>query len=99
MANFLPSRSRLIYVPPTLIIAVLGLGLESLHRRPGLDQRAVDAEVVRREQPLDLRLGQHRRQELSRDLAFQEPVAVLRESRMSQAASSMPRSTNKRNNR
>ena len=57
-------------------------GLTALHRGPGLDQRAVDREVIARQKPLHLGLRQHRRQELGRDVALQQPVAVLREHRM-----------------
>jgi hypothetical protein len=38
--------------------------------------------VIARQQLLHLGLRQHRRQELGRDVAFQQPVAVLREHRM-----------------
>jgi hypothetical protein len=42
---------------------------EALYRCPSLDQRAIDLEVIARQQPLDPWLGQHRAQELGRDLA------------------------------
>jgi hypothetical protein len=58
------------------------LRLDALHRGPGLDQRAIDREVIARQKPFHLGLRQHRGQELSRDVAFQQPVAVLREYRM-----------------
>ena len=58
------------------------LGLDALHRRPRLDQRAVDREVIARQKPLDPGLRQHRAQELRRDVAFQQPVAALGEHRM-----------------
>jgi hypothetical protein len=58
------------------------LRLDALHRRPRLDQRAVDREVIRGQKLLHLGLRQHRRQELRRDVAFQQPVAVLGEHRM-----------------
>ena len=55
---------------------------EALHRRPGLDQRAVDREMIRAEQPLHPRLRQHRAQELGGDVALQQPLAVLGERRV-----------------
>ena len=57
-------------------------GLEALQAGPGFHQRAVDREVLRRQQPLDLGLGQDGRQELGGDLAFEQTVAVLREHRV-----------------
>ena len=50
--------------------------LKTFHRRPSLDQRAVDREVVRAEQPLDPRLRQNHAQQLGDDVAFQQPIAV-----------------------
>ena len=58
------------------------LRLEALHRSPRFDQRAIHREVLARQQSLDPRLGQHRGQKLGRDLAFQQPVAVLGEGRV-----------------
>jgi hypothetical protein len=55
------------------------LGLEALHRRPGFDERAVDAEVVAGQQPLHPGLGKQRRQEPGCDVARQQAVAVLGE--------------------
>jgi len=46
------------------------LRLEALHRRPGFDQRAIDREVVRLQQPLYLGLRKDRTQELRGDVAF-----------------------------
>jgi hypothetical protein len=43
------------------------------------DQRAVDREVLVRKQPFDLRVVEHGGEELRRDLAAQQPVAVLGE--------------------
>src|SRR5829696_5304916 len=45
------------------------LRAEALHRRPGLDQRAVDAEVLRRQQALDPRVGEHGGEKLVRHIA------------------------------
>ena len=55
---------------------------EALHAGPGLDQRAVDAEVLARQQPPHLRPVEQRRQELGRDVALEQPVAVLGEGRV-----------------
>jgi len=41
-----------------------------------LDQRAIDREVLVREQRLDLRLAEHRLEELGRERAVEQPVAV-----------------------
>ena len=62
-------------------LAAAVLRTEALHRRPGLDQRAVHREMLGREQRLDLRIGQDRRQEPAGDVAFQQPIAVLGEHR------------------
>src|SRR5476651_680130 len=58
------------------------LRLDALHRSPGFDQRTIDREVIARQKLIYFGLRQHRRQEFSRDVAFQKPVAVLREHRM-----------------
>jgi hypothetical protein len=55
---------------------------KALHRRPGLDQRAVDREMIRAEQTLHPRLRQHRAQELGGDVALQQAIAVLGERRV-----------------
>ncbi len=70
--------------PPALRrrLARAVLRLDALHRGPGFDQRAIDREVIARQKLLYLGLRQHRREELGRDVAFQQPVAVLREHRM-----------------
>ena len=62
-------------------LAAAVLGPEALHGGPSLDQRAVDREVLVRQQRLDLRLVEHGTQELGRDLALEQPVAVLGEHR------------------
>ena len=48
---------------------------------PGLQQSAVNREVLARQQALDFVLRQHGREELTRHLALQKPVAVLGETR------------------
>ena len=50
-------------------------------RRPGLNQRPIDAEVLIGNQPLRLRLGHHMGEELARDIPLEQPVTVLREGR------------------
>ena len=52
------------------------LSAEALHSGPRLDQRAVEAEVIARQQPPDARLRQDRRQEANSDVAVKQPVAV-----------------------
>jgi len=56
-------------------IARAALALEALYRRPGLDERAVDREMVARQQRLDARLRKHGGQELPDDRAFEQTVA------------------------
>src|SRR5688500_19795120 len=70
------------------------LRFDALHRSPGLDQRAVDREVVARQQLLHLGLGQHRTQapSSSRSRFFEN-------TEWSQAGSSTPMPTNQRNRR
>ena len=58
------------------------LRLEALHRSPGFDQGTIDREVLGREQLLHPGLGQYGGQELGRDVAFEQPIAVLREGRV-----------------
>jgi hypothetical protein len=77
---------RLVRIPlrrqpgsPALREAVLG---NRGNARQWRDQRAIDREVIARQELRHLRLRQHRRQELRRDVAFQQPVAVLGEHRM-----------------
>lgn len=60
---------------------VISLRLEAFHRGPGLDQRAVDREVVVRQKRRDLAMRQDRRHHLARHLRRQKPVAVLGEDR------------------
>jgi hypothetical protein len=64
------------------IVIVTIFPAEALDRRPRLDQRAIDREVIARQRPLHLRLGQNRRKELGCDLSLQQPVTVLGERRM-----------------
>ena len=59
----------------------LGLRPEALERGPRLDQRAVDGEMIVRQQRRDLLVRQDRRHQLARDVRRQQPVAVLGEHR------------------
>lgn len=52
---------------------------EALHRRPSLDQGAVDREVLVGEQRRKFGSGQHGGEELGGDLTVEQPVAVLGE--------------------
>ena len=58
------------------------LRLETLQRRPRLNQCAVNREMLVRQQPFDPRLRQHRGEKFGGDLAIQQPVAVGRKARM-----------------
>ena len=62
-------------------IAAFRLGLEALHASEGLDQRAIDREVLVREQRPDRGLAQHRLEQPRGDVPVEQPVAVLREHR------------------
>src|SRR5271169_1770998 len=73
------SRSRVAARCGRLARAVLRA--KALQARPHLQQRAVDREVLARQQPFDLVLRQHRGQKLGRHIALQQPVAVLGEGR------------------
>ena len=55
------------------------LPLEALVPGPGLDQRAVDREVLGREQLARLGLGQHALEEGPRDVALEQPLPILGE--------------------
>ena len=57
------------------------LGPKALHGSPGLDGRAVHAEMVLRQKPLHPRDGQHGAQEGCCHAAVEQAVAVLGESR------------------
>jgi len=57
----------------------LVLGHKTLHAGPGLDQRAVDRKMLARKQLAHLRQVQDDRHELGRDIAVEQPVAVLAE--------------------
>ena len=66
-----PAAARIIIAFRRLV-----LWLETLQRRPCLNQGAVDREVLARQQPFDPRLRQHCGEEFGGDLAIQQPVAV-----------------------
>src|SRR5215470_702418 len=74
-----------VEVAPGIAAAALGrligavLRHEALHAGPSLDQRAVDREVLARQKLAHLRQIQNPSHELGRDIAAQEPVAVLAE--------------------
>ncbi len=57
------------------------LGLEALHRRPCLHQRAIDREVIVRQQRFHLAVRQDGGQKYARHRGGQQPVAVLGEHR------------------
>ena len=57
------------------------LRLEALHRRPRRNLRAVDREVLVRQQPAKLLVIHQLGEELARHVGLEQPVAVLREHR------------------
>jgi hypothetical protein len=57
------------------------LRAEAFRARPSLQQRAINREMLARQQALDLVLREHRDEKLARHLASQQPVAVLGEGR------------------
>ena len=69
-----PSRTR-----GRILLVVLGP--EALERRPGLQQCAVDGEVLFGEEPSAPGFRQHRLHEPGRDIVLHEPPPVLREGR------------------
>ena len=56
------------------------LRFETLVARPRLEQRAIDGEVLVRQQPVRLDGGQHFRKERVGDVAIEQPIAVFRKS-------------------
>ena len=60
-------------------LVALVLGPKALQARPGLDQRAVDREVLAAQEVPNPRVAEHRRQEFGCDLALTQPLAVGRE--------------------
>ena len=52
---------------------------KTLHAGPGLDQRAVNREVLARQKCVDLRQVQHTGKELGRDIAIEQAIPVLAE--------------------
>lgn len=57
-------------------------GAEALQARPCLDQRAIDREVIVRQEALDLGVAQHGLEELRGHVGVEQPVAVLEECRV-----------------
>src|SRR6478672_13565076 len=80
-----------------LVLAILAP--EALHRCPRLDKRAIDREVIVRQELLHLGLVQHRAEELRRHISLQKPLAVLVNTVTSQIGASIDSPTNQRNNR
>ena len=60
-------------------LVLIILRAEALQAGPGLDQGAVDREVLAAQELPNPRVAQHRRQEFGRDLTLEQPVAVGRE--------------------
>jgi hypothetical protein len=76
-----PARRQRRLVAAGAISRTLGQP-EALHRRPRLDQRVVDAEVLARQKSLHSGLSQRGRHEPRGGVAGQKPVAVLQERRV-----------------
>lgn len=72
---------------------------DAVHRCPRHNQRAVHREVIARQKRLDPGLGQHRRQKLRRNVAFQQRSRFFENVEWFHAASSTPMPTNQRNRR
>ena len=62
-----------------LLTTIPVLALEAFVAGPGLDQRAVDREVLARQQRAHLWQVQHRGHELARNIAVEQPVPILAE--------------------
>ena len=90
-AGAVPTSTMISPVPTHLDVAtsrrlrrrrtVLGravIGLEALVRRPRLQQGPIDREVLARDVAAELRLADHRGEELVRHVMVQQPAAVLR---------------------
>ena len=75
------------------------LALEAFVTRPRFDQRAVDREVLSREQAAAAGLGQHLGKEGLGNLGAQQPLAILVKTVASHTRSSMFSPTNQRNSR
>jgi hypothetical protein len=75
-------RRRIARAVPRVFARGQALRPKALHRRPGLDQRAVDREMVRAEQTLHPRAPHYRAQELGGEVALQKTLAVLGERRV-----------------
>ena len=58
------------------------LSAEALQARPCLNQRAIDREVIIRQELLHFRVTQYCFQELARNVGIQQAVAVFRERRV-----------------
>jgi hypothetical protein len=80
-------------------LAAVVLGAKALHAGPGLDQRAVDREMVVRQQRFDRPLAEHRGDELPGDVTFDQTVAVFGEHRLVPYPASNDSPTNQRNSR
>ena len=78
----LPIRLRVAARSRRRLIVTAVLGFETLLACPGLNQRAIDTEVVPREQPAAIGLTHDFGEEGFYDRMFQKPVAILREHRV-----------------
>jgi hypothetical protein len=67
------------------VAGLLVFGSEALHRCPGLDQGAVDGEVLAAHQAQRVRLLQHPVEELAGHVVLQQTLPVLGERRVIEA--------------
>ena len=58
---------------------VSALGTETLHRRPGFDQRAVNREMIPAQKTPDLAMLDHAVQDKGRNVGFQQTVPIMAE--------------------
>jgi hypothetical protein len=91
LLRFSPWKSRSTLRPAGWIARAV-LRPKALHRGPGGNLRAVDREMLVRQQPTQLLVVQQFRQELARHVRFEQSIAVLG----THTGSSIPSPTNQR---
>jgi hypothetical protein len=79
LAGFLAVKIALAIAARAARIARAVLRLEALHRGPGCNLRAVDREMLVRQQPAQLFVIHEFGQELPRRVGLKQPIAVFRE--------------------
>ena len=81
VAAFLTVKVPLAIAARRRQLAAAVLGAKAFHAGPGLDQRAVDREMIVRQQRFDRALAEHCGHELPGDVTFDQAFAVLGEHR------------------